>query len=107
MTPLQKARLIGVKALQSLGGVSLKLLPNGGTFTAQIQPVEVQAPEFQQSQVERDEAILTFVRADIGAVAVTVEDTFKDEAAGINYRVTKLYPRHHDILVKFHCTVWK
>ena len=51
----------------------------------------------------RDESILTFKRSDLGATAIQVGDTFKEEPGTAYYRVTRLVPRPSDVLVKFHC----
>lgn len=101
----QNLRTIGFKASLKQRGLSLKLLPNGPTFTGLVSDTPPEPGEFTLSNETRDAALVSFLRADLGATVVKPGHSFLHEETGTNYRVTRARSRPYDIAAVFECEV--
>lgn len=103
-TILDKATLAGFDALTRVDG--RKFAHGGRELTALVEKLNGSLSRFGPVAVEAsDEEVLHFRRAELDASGWTLTDGFTLTSDGRNYRVTKVFPDHSEVVARLQVRV--
>ncbi len=112
MTVTQQALVAGFRAQLGVRGVSVMLLPDRGAFQALVeqyggpQPGSVADSGPHVLEPESRSAVrLAILKEDLGTVAVSIGDVFRDTAGATDYRVVRIEREGIDVAARFTCEV--
>ena len=101
MTPVQQARLTGLRASLEQRGVWLTT-PGGRRLRALIEIVVAEAGAYALEPELRNAAIVHVVREDLAGETIAIGDSFAAVDPDQRYRVTRIEDQPVNVAIRFH-----